>query len=146
MKTSKFLLLAVTALAAFCLAGCSTPESRIRKNPAAFARLTPAQQEMIKKGEVAIGFDQEMVQLALGEPDHVFTRTEAGGVSEVWTYTTYELPDGSGPLYRGWYHRYYYWNDPFYPYYLNYPYRREHEHFRVTFKDGKAVSIDQEKQ
>ena len=143
MKTSKFLLLAATALAALCVAGCSTPESRIRGNPEAFARLTPAQQDLIRKGQIAIGFDQEMVQLALGEPDHIITRTDAKGASEIWSYTTYESTDGM-LLYRGWYHRYYYMGDPFYPYYLSYPARREHEHFRVTFKDGKVVSIEQE--
>jgi len=145
MKTSKFLLLAALALAALCITGCSTPESRIRKNPAAFARLTPEQQDLIRKGQIAIGFDQEMVQLALGEPDHITTRTDTKGVSEIWSYTTYELPDG-GPLYRGWYHRYYYWDDPLFPYYLDYPYRRERDHYRVTFKDGKAVSIEEQKQ
>jgi hypothetical protein len=145
MKTPKFLLLAAATLTALCIVGCATPESRIRQNPEVFARLTPAQQDLIKKGQIAIGFDQEMVQLALGEPDHVITRTAKEGVSEIWSYTTYELPDG-GPLYRGWYHRYYFWGDPFYPYYLSSPSRREREHFRVTFKEGRAVSIEQEKQ
>ena len=145
MKTSKYLLLAATALAALCVAGCSTPESRIRENPEAFARLTPAQQDQIRKGQIAIGFDQEMVQLALGEPDHVITRTDATGASEIWSYTTYESADGV-LLYRGWYHRYYYWSDPMFPYYLDYPQRRERDHYRVTFKDGKAVTIEEHKQ
>jgi outer membrane protein assembly factor BamE (lipoprotein component of BamABCDE complex) len=145
MKTSKFLLLAATALTALCVAGCSTPESRIRKNPEAFARLTPAQQDLISKGQIAIGFDQEMVQLALGEPDHIITRTDAKGASEIWSYTTYESTDGM-LLYRGWYHRYYYWGDPMFPYYLDYPHRRERDHYRVTFKDGKAVTIEEHKQ
>ncbi len=145
MKTSKFLILAATALAALCVAGCSTPEARIRKNPEAFARLTPAQQDLIRKGQIAIGFDQEMVQLALGEPDHIITRTDATGASEIWSYTTYESPDGM-LLYRGWYHRYYYWGDPMFPYYLDYPHRQERDHYRVTFKDGRAVSIEEHKQ
>ena len=145
MKTSKFLLLAATALAALGIAGCSTPESRIRKNPEAFARLTPAQQDLIRKGQIAIGFDQEMVQLALGEPDHIITRTDATGASEIWSYTTYESTDGM-LLYRGWYHRYYNWGDPMFPYYLDDPHRRERTHYGVTFKDGKAVSIEEHKQ
>jgi hypothetical protein len=145
MKTPKSLLTIFAALAAIIIAGCSTPESRIRQNPAAFSRLTPEQQDLIKKGQIAVGFDQEMVQLALGEPDHIRTRTDASGVSEIWSYTTYEGADGL-LLYRGWYHRYYYMGDPFYPYYLSYPSRREREHFRVTFKDGKVVSIEQETQ
>lgn len=145
MKTPQTFFAMVVTLAALCLAGCSTPESRIRKNPEAFARLTPAQQDLIRKGQVGIGFDQEMVQLALGEPDQIRTRTDARGMSEIWSYTTYEAPDGM-MLYRGWYHRYYYWGDPLYPYYLSNPYRREHDHFRVTFRDGKVISIEERKQ
>jgi leucyl aminopeptidase (aminopeptidase T) len=33
-----------------------------------------------------------------------------------------------------------------FPYYLDYPQRRERDHYRVTFKDGKAVSIEEQKQ
>jgi hypothetical protein len=145
MYTPKFFILAAALAAVFALAGCSTPESRIRNNPAVFSRLTPEQQNLIRNGQIAVGFDQEMVELALGEPDHITTRTDAQGVSEIWRYTTYDLPDGM-PLYRGWYHRYYYGGDPMFPYYLDYPYRREHDHFRVTFKGGKVVSIEEEKQ
>jgi len=134
---------AAALLAALAVAGCSTPETRINKNPEAFARLTPQQQDLIRKGQIAIGFDQEMVQLALGEPDHIITRTDATGISEIWSYTTYELPDGM-PLYRGWYHRYYRWG-PGYPYYLSYPYRREYERLRVMFRAGKVISVEQVK-
>lgn len=143
MKTSR-LWLVFGAVVAVWLVGCSTPESRIRKNPEAFARLTPAQQEMIRKGEVALGFDQEMVQLALGEPSRIYTRTDASGTSESWSYTTYETADGM-MLYRGWYHRYYSYGSPFYPYYLSYPSRREREHFRVVFKEGRVIEIQAEK-
>ncbi len=145
MKTTRFLLCAGLLAAALGMGGCSTPESRIRDNPAIFARLTPAQQDLIRKGQIAIGFDPEMVQLALGDPDHITTRTDATGVSEVWRYTTYESPDGM-ILYRGWYHRYYYWGDPLFPYYLDYPYRREHDHIRVTFKGGKVASVEEQVQ
>jgi hypothetical protein len=145
MYTPKFVILAAALAALVTLAGCATPESRIRHNPAAFDRLTPAQQDLIRKGQIAVGFDPQMVELALGEPDHVSTRTTAEGVSEIWRYTDYDLPDGM-PLYRGWYHRYYCWGDPMFPYYLDYPGRRERDHFRVTFKAGKVVSIEEQKQ
>lgn len=144
MNTTRLLLGAAVLLATLGISGCSTPESRIRGNPAVFARLTPQQQDLIRKGQIAIGFDQEMVQLALGDPDHITTRTDASGVSEVWRYTTYESPDGI-ILYRGWYHRYYYWGDPLFPYYLDYPYRREHDQIRVTFKAGKVVSVEEQR-
>lgn len=145
MKTTKSWLTALGALTALVFVGCSTPQTRISRNPEAFARLAPQQQEMIKKGQIAVGFDQEMVQLALGEPDHIITRTDAAGTGEIWSYTTYEMPDGM-PLYRGWYHRYYGWRDPLYPYYLSSPYRRESEHLRVTFKEGRVIAIEQKRQ
>lgn len=142
MKTPLAVILLAAGLAV--LAGCSTPESRINQNPAAFARLTPEQQQLIKEGKVAIGFDQTTVKLALGDPDRIRERTDANGTSEIWSYVTYEGDDGM-LLYRGYYHRYYYgFGDPFYPYYLAYPTRREHEHFRVVFREGRVVLIERE--
>ena len=143
MKT----ILSVLALAGglALLAGCSTPQSRINENPAVFARLTPDQQQLIKEGKVALGFDSAMVKLAIGDPDRIHERTDSTGTSEVWSYVTYEDDTGI-PLYRGYYHRYYYGlSDPFYPYYLAYPTRREHTHFRVVFREGKVVLIENEK-
>lgn len=137
----KFLSFIVLASGLVFLAGCSTPETRIRQNPELFATLTAEQQQFIKEGKVAIGFDQGMVKLAIGEPDRVRMRTDSAGTSEIWSYVTYEGDDGV-MLYRGWYHRY--WGSPYYPYYRNYSSRREREHFRVVFKDDKVISIEQE--
>lgn len=142
MKTKLVFSSVVLACGLILLAGCATPESRISKNPEVFARLTPEQQQLIKDGKVAIGFDMPMVKLALGDPDRVRTRTDAHGESEIWSYVTYEGDDGM-ILYRGYYHRYYYGGGgPFYPYYLGYPTRLEHEHFRVVFREGRVVSIE----
>ena len=90
-----------------------------------------------------LGFDKESVQLALGEPDRLITRTDASGTKEIWSYTTYEGADGAF-LYRGWYHRYYCYGDPFYPYYLNFPSRRTRERFRVVFSGDKVIEVQQE--
>ncbi len=145
MKISTFGLVAGVLLAAVGLTGCATPQTRIQKSPEIFARLTPAQQEMIKKGQAGVGFDQEMVKLALGEPDRVRARTDAKGTTEVWSYTTYDGDDGY-PLYRGFYHRYYGWGDPLYPYYLSHSSRRTRELLRVSFDaTGKVASLEQEK-
>jgi hypothetical protein len=139
MKTSSCFILFFAGL--FLFAGCSTPDRRIENNPEVFDRCTPQQQDLIKHGKIAIGFDQEMVKLALGDPDHISTRTDTSGQSEVWHYVTYETDDGE-LLYMGYYHRY---RGPiFYPYYLDYPTRVEHDHFKVSFKDGKVVSIEEE--
>jgi hypothetical protein len=67
MKTSlKSLMLAAVATALVFSSGCSTPETRIRQNPALFAQLAPEQQEMIRRGQVAVGFNAEMKHLREG--------------------------------------------------------------------------------
>jgi hypothetical protein len=68
------------------LAGCSSPDGRIAKNRAAFDRLPAEAQEKIRHGQVEVGFTPEMVTLALGEPDRIFTRRTAQGDTEVWGY------------------------------------------------------------
>jgi hypothetical protein len=138
MKTPFCPLLMPAALV--LLVGCSTPAARIEKNPAVFDRCTSQQQALIKEGRIALGFDEEMVRLALGDPDRITTRTDALGESEVWSYVTYETDDGV-LLYGGYYHRF---RGPTYPYYLDYPTRVEHDRFRVVFKGGKVVSIEEE--
>lgn len=124
------------------LSGCSTPESRIAKQPELFNRLTPEQQQLIREGRVGMGFDMEMVKLAIGDPDRVRERIDASGRSEVWSYVSYESSDGM-LLYRGWYHRG--WGSPYYPYYMTVPGRRERSRDEVVFRDGKVVSVEQER-
>lgn len=137
MKTLSALI-ACVALA--LLAGCSTPEARIQHNPEAFASLSPSDQQLIREGKVAVGFTAEMVRLALGDPDLVYTRTDANGVNESWSYTTYESEVGVS-LYRGYYHRY--WGDPFYyPYYSSYPSRRTKEYLKIVFIGGRVTSVE----
>ena len=140
MKTISVLILLLSGI---ILAGCASPETRIKQNPVAFDRATPAQQELIKKGKVDIGFDEELVQLALGVPDRTRERLDANGKQVIWSYVNYEEPNGV-LLYRGWYHRGRYWGAPSYAYYVDFPDRRERERFRVIFKDGKVISIEQE--
>lgn len=141
MKTLPWWLLLLAVFAGL-LGGCSTPAYRIRENPESFAKLAPADQQLIREGKVAVGFTPEMVKLALGNPDRTFTRTDASGTSELWSYATYETESGV-VLYRGLYHRY--WCDPlYYPYYANYSGRRTHEYLRVVFTAGKVSAIERE--
>ena len=142
-RRSISLLLLASLISLF--AGCSTPEARIRRNPQYFSQLQAADQELIRKGQVAVGFTAEMVRLALGEPDRLTTRQAENGTSEVWHYVTYEMPTGR-PLYRGWYHRYYMWGDPLYPWYLDEVNRRERERFSVVFEQGRVVALEHERQ
>ncbi len=84
MKTKLVSLLGAVTLA--LVAGCSTVDSRIDKNRAAFNTWPPAVQDRVVKGEVDIGFTTEQVRVALGEPDRVFTRTSADGTAQIWSY------------------------------------------------------------
>jgi hypothetical protein len=146
MKTSlRVILLSAYAAVLVFAPGCSTTESRIRRNPELFSQLNTEQQEMIRRGQVAVGFNAEMVRLALGEPDRYTSRTDQDGTSEVWHYVTYDAPTGV-PLYRGWYHRYYMWGDPLYPFYTSFPDRRERERFSVVFRNGTVTALERETQ
>lgn len=140
----KFLFSSLTAFLVFS-SGCSTTESRIRQNPELFSQLSAEQQELIRRGQVAVGFNAEMVRLALGEPDRFTTRKDQDGMGEVWHYVTYDAPTGV-PLYRGWYHRYYMWGDPLYPFYTSFPDRRERERFSVVFRNGTVTALERETQ
>jgi hypothetical protein len=143
MKRFPTVFLATIAATLVFLAGCSTPATRIRQSPELFAQLSPEQQEMIRRGQVAVGFNAEMVRLALGEPDRYTARTDQDGLSEVWHYVTYDAPTGV-PLFRGWYHRYYMWGDPLYPYYLSVDDRRERDRFSVIFRNGRVQALERE--
>ncbi|RRJ95981.1 hypothetical protein Ga0100231_018660 [Opitutaceae bacterium TAV4] len=131
-------------LAAACvlLFGCSTPDRRIEQNLALFNTLTVEQQDLIKQGKVGLGFTPDMVRLAVGNPNNKWLRTDETGTSESWSYTSYTAADGT-PLYCGLYHSYY---GNLYPYYAApiYTGRAPSEYFRVTFKDGKVISIQQD--
>lgn len=130
----------IMVMAVGLLAGCATPDARIKRSPEVFARLSPEQQALVKEGKVGIGFDADAVRLAVGEPDRRWTRTDASGTSEVWSYIAWENDLGQ-PLYRGWYHGY---AVPPSVYYLNAPSRREREYFKVVFgTDGKVSAVEQ---
>ncbi|MFI5357112.1 MAG: hypothetical protein ACHQ4G_07240 [Opitutales bacterium] len=138
----KTLLSTLFAVALLGVAGCTTPESRIKQNPAAFDRATPQQQQLIKAGEVAVGFSPELVRLALGDPDRVWQRTDAQGQTVTWSYVTYET-SGGVILYRGWYHHW--WGPTDYAFYTDFNDRRPRTHMRVTFAHDQVVSIEEQK-
>ncbi|HQF38874.1 MAG TPA: hypothetical protein PK322_07125 [Opitutaceae bacterium] len=138
MKRYLLLLGCLLGLAVF--AGCSTPQTRIRQNPELFNNLAPGDQELIKQGKVAVGFTPEMVKLAVGDPDRVYTRTDATGKNEAWVYTSYTSHGGTMVYYRGFYHRR---HPGMYAYFADYNDREVVERYRVTFKEGKVASIEE---
>ena len=144
MKTCKIYtvgLLALCAVGLVWLAGCSTPATRIKANPEVFARLTPQQQALVQAGQITLGFDQDAVKLALGDPDRVAVRTDADGETTIWHYVTYEA--NGQILFTGYYHtgRHWWGWGAAYPYYLDYPDRHVRDRFRVEFKRGLVSAI-----
>jgi outer membrane protein assembly factor BamE (lipoprotein component of BamABCDE complex) len=144
MKTLRTVIGGLGLALLVVLAGCSTPQTRIQKDPATFARLTPAQQDLVQNGRIELGMDKATVDLALGKPDRTRTRASERGSTEVWIYMAHE---GSvrGSLYYGRGH--------FTPYgsrwwgagpifyaddYESYP------RLKVEFKDNRVTSIEQE--
>lgn len=100
MKNS--LAAAVLAPLLLALAGCATPEGRIKKNPELFDALPPDVQAQVRKGQVGIGFSQDAVFLALGKPDRMYTRQAEAGTTEIWSWVSYTTTrDRQQVQYRG---------------------------------------------
>ena len=68
------------------VSACSSPDSRIESNRAAFEKFPAEVQAKIRAGKVDIGFTAEMVRLALGEPARKLSRKTEQGEAEVWMY------------------------------------------------------------
>jgi hypothetical protein len=81
----KFFVVVPVCLILFA-ASCATPDSRAKKNEAAFNSWPADVQQKVRAGKVDVGFTPDMVRVALGAPDRVATRTTAQGVAEVWVY------------------------------------------------------------
>jgi hypothetical protein len=103
----------VFALVLALLASCSTVEDRIKEKPYAYAQLSPADQELVRSGQVRAGFTRDQVYLAWGAPDHVQVGYRNGHSFEAWVYTTYRTVYAGYyyPDYArfGFYHYYHYW-------------------------------------
>lgn len=78
--------LSFVLLAAGLLSACSTPDSRIAENQAAFAKYPPAVQQRIRAGKIDLGYTPEMVRLALGDPSRRLTQQTAAGEVDLWLY------------------------------------------------------------
>jgi hypothetical protein len=87
MKLIHSLLLPLMLLV---VAGCATPETRIRNNPELFASFSPEVQTKVRQGHIAIGFNPDAVRMALGAPDRIAQRITTNHVTEVWSYDSYD--------------------------------------------------------
>jgi hypothetical protein len=148
MKTTKLFIMLAAVSGAVWLAGCSTPEARIKDHPEIFAQLTPKEQTLVKAGQVGLGFSPEAVKLALGEPDRITVRTDAKGQLQVWHYVETVYYDGAfvygGPYWGGWGARR--WGGWGGGYWGPYPVGpvSTYDRFQVEFRDNKLVAFSQE--
>jgi hypothetical protein len=102
-------------------AGCSTVESRIQANPAAYASLSPADQALVRQGGVRAGMPKAAVYIAWGSPDQIRRGFRRGNPFEAWVYT--QIRSVYAPAYYprfvrfGFYHYYGFWGGyPFGPF------------------------------
>ncbi|MFH0879025.1 MAG: hypothetical protein V2A34_04885, partial [Lentisphaerota bacterium] len=138
----------VAACLVCLLAGCSTPASRIKRNPALFNSYPVDVQEKIKQGKVDIGFTKDMVEMALDKPDRLYTRLTADGLSEVWsytaTYTTTERQAVTGNFqardYNGSFRSF---NDTVW---VDVQQLHEYEKLRVEFANGRVKAVEKMEQ
>jgi len=85
MKTKLFPVILTSAVLWFAT-GCSTVDSRIAKNRAAFDSWPASVQDKVVRGQIEVGFTRDQVAVALGEPDWTWARTTSDGTTEVWAY------------------------------------------------------------
>lgn len=93
MKHRPLLLLAL-AIAAFAAGGCATsPLSRIDQDRAKYESWPLDVQEAVLAGEARKGMTREQVEMAMGKPTEIVTRSVS---DEVWIYR--KTSGGSGLL------------------------------------------------
>ncbi len=89
MKSIRLGAVLLLLAALLILPGCATPASRIKKNPKLFDRLAPEVQTNVQAGRIEVGYSQDAVMLALGEPNRRYSRKTGGDKTiEVWSYTS----------------------------------------------------------
>ncbi len=140
-------LMIIAATLAF-VAGCQSVGDRIEENPELFASLDRETQAKVREGMIDLGYTQDMVYLALGEPNRKRKTTTPDGVSETWIYNThFQRYDGQRMV--GYDRTIFYdkKNDTyrvFYtPRYTDTYVPETQERIRIVFQDNQAVSIEQ---
>lgn len=112
--------LACAAVLLLAACGAVTPAERIAANPAAFASLTPEQQNEVRLGRISRGMPPQGVFLAWGYPETPpFHGEKDGRKFSKWVYTQLRAvynptpPMWYGPYWgpRGWYGYGPYWGN-----------------------------------
>jgi len=84
MKHVHWIIIGAAALVTF---GCqSFPSDRIAAHQADFNSWPPEVQANVRAGRIALGYTQEQVLVALGEPTQKTQAGDPAALSEVWAY------------------------------------------------------------
>jgi hypothetical protein len=65
----------------------SSPQTRIDEDQALFNSYSAHQQYLIRTGKIEVGFDQNQVRLAWGNPQRTREDTSTKGTQLIWEYT-----------------------------------------------------------
>lgn len=84
MKRLRAFLIAAVGILAL---SCASVDSRIAKSQDVFDGYPPEVQAKIRAGEIGVGFSEEQVRMALGEPSRRTQVTSEDAVGEVWTWS-----------------------------------------------------------
>ena len=81
----------IVLMAVFILSSCISAQQardrRIARKPELFSYFPTDIQEKVHLGRIDLGFTQDMVRLAWGNADRIYSRTTEKGMATIWTYT-----------------------------------------------------------
>jgi hypothetical protein len=133
-KLSLFPLLSVVLLA-----GCSTPETRLKERPASFERLGPADRQLVLHGHIHEGMTKDAVYIGWGGPNQIRRGFIHGRPLETWIYiateTDYDYEPGYVFFPLRYHHRIFY-DEIYRPIHNTYRYMER----MVTFENGRVVA------
>jgi hypothetical protein len=86
MKTATWLCVLVGLILGFCAACSTSPISRIDANRGRYESWPIEVQEAVLNGRATKGMTKEQVEMAVGKPTEVVTRSAKPGEDEVWVY------------------------------------------------------------
>ena len=92
-------------LIAAALTACSSAATRISDQQSTFDAYPADVQQKIRAGQIDVGFTQDQVRMAVGEPARRYTQQTTTGESEVWAYSknspTFSFGLGAGSFGSG---------------------------------------------
>jgi outer membrane protein assembly factor BamE (lipoprotein component of BamABCDE complex) len=137
-----------TLAAVVLLAGCDTFNSRAKEKSEVYDNLSPKTQKRLQRGTIHVGDTEDMVYIALGEPEEKREMTNTKGSENIWIYRTY-WQQYEGTEWVGWrrsiepapggfavFHE---------PVSRDIYATRVDDVIRVTFANSKVVSVNQQK-